>query len=144
MHFVCLQLTVCSYHTMHMCQSESTLHSCLNVKEPFALNKRDIWSLSNCNGIGTHNHLVRKQTVNLLVKLANDSAMLWVLICTVHLTVCSYHVTYVFQSESTLYSCLNFKESLAWNRHDIWSLSDWKENRNYYHLVPKQLFRQTG
>ena len=24
--------------------------------------------------------------------------MLWVLICTVHLTVCAYHVTYVFQS----------------------------------------------
>ena len=31
--------------------------------------------------------------------------MLWVLICTVHLTVCYYHVTYEFQSESTLY-CL--------------------------------------
>ena len=29
------------------------------------------------------------------------------------LTVCSYHVTYVFQSESTLYSCLNVKELLA-------------------------------
>ena len=27
--------------------------------------------------------------------------------------VCSYHVTYVFQSESTLYSCLNIKELLA-------------------------------
>ena len=31
--------------------------------------------------------------------------MLWVLICTVHLTVCYYHVTYEFQSESKLY-CL--------------------------------------
>ena len=29
-------------------------------------------------------------------------------------TVCSYHVTYAFQSESTLYSCLNVKELLAW------------------------------
>ena len=27
-------------------------------------------------------------------------------------TVCSYHVTYAFQSESTLYSCLNVKEFL--------------------------------
>ena len=26
------------------------------------------------------------------------------------LTVCSYHVPYAFQSESTLYSCLNVKE----------------------------------
>ena len=30
--------------------------------------------------------------------------MLWVLICTMHLTICYYYVTYVFQSESTLYS----------------------------------------
>ena len=35
------------------------------------------------------------------------------------LTVCSYHVTYAFQSESTLYSCLNFKELLARNRREI-------------------------
>ena len=28
--------------------------------------------------------------------------MLWVLICTVHLTVCSSHVTYAFQSQSTV------------------------------------------
>ena len=35
------------------------------------------------------------------------------------LTVCSYHVTYVFQSESTLYSCLNVKELLALSRHEI-------------------------
>ena len=35
------------------------------------------------------------------------------------LTVCSYHVMYVFQSESTLYSCLNVKELLARNRRDI-------------------------
>ena len=30
-----------------------------------------------------------------------------------YLTVCFYHVTYAFQSESTLYSCLNVKELLA-------------------------------
>ena len=29
------------------------------------------------------------------------------------LTVCSCHVRYAFQSESTLYSCLNVKELLA-------------------------------
>ena len=34
---------------------------------------------------------------------SNDSAVLWALICTVHLTACSCHVTYAFQSESTLY-----------------------------------------
>ena len=35
-----------------------------------------------------------------------------------------YHVTYAFQSESTLYSCLNVKELLTRNRCDIWCLSD--------------------
>ena len=35
------------------------------------------------------------------------------------LTVCTYHVTYAFQSESTLYSCLNVKELLARSRCDV-------------------------
>ena len=38
------------------------------------------------------------------------------------LTVCSYHVTYAFQSESTLYNCLNVKELLAPNRPKFWNL----------------------
>ena len=33
-------------------------------------------------------------------------------------TVCSYHVTYAFQSESTLYSCLNVKKPLARTRSE--------------------------
>ena len=41
---------------------------------------------------------------------------LWVLICTVHLTLCSYHVTYAFQNESRLYRYLDVKELLARNR----------------------------
>ena len=32
------------------------------------------------------------------------------------MTLCSYHVTYAFQSESTLYNCLNVKELLARSR----------------------------
>ena len=35
------------------------------------------------------------------------------------LTVCFYHVTYAFQSESTLYSCLDVKELLARSRREI-------------------------
>ena len=38
---------------------------------------------------------------------------------TEYLTVCSYHVMYACQSESTLYICLNVKELLAQNRSDI-------------------------
>ena len=42
-----------------------------------------------------------------------------------HFTVSFYHVRYAFQSESIFYnSCLTIKELLAWNRHNIWSLSD--------------------
>ena len=55
-----------------------------------------------------------------------------------HLTVCYYDVTYVFQSESTLYSWLNIKDLLARNRHDIWSLSDSNEIRTYNHWVVNQ------
>ena len=43
----------------------------------------------------------------------------WVLICTVHLTVCSCYVTNSFQSESTLYSYVNTKELLAQSSREI-------------------------
>ena len=46
------------------------------------------------------------------------------------LTICYYHVTYVFQSKSTYYSCVNVKGFLAQNRCDIWSLSDNKRISN--------------
>ena len=55
----------------------------------------------------------------------------------VHLTVCSYHVTNAFYSESKLCSCLNVMELLARNRHNIWSFSDCNGNRTQYHLVFK-------
>ena len=49
------------------------------------------------------------------------------------INACSRHVTYAFQSESTLYSCLNFKELLARSRREIWSLSDcnWTRTQNH-------------
>ena len=54
------------------------------------------------------------------------------------LTVCSYHLTYALQSESTLYICLNVKELLPWNKRDICNLSDCNGTRIHNHLVPKQ------
>ena len=54
------------------------------------------------------------------------------------LTVCSYHVTCTFQSESTLYSCLNAKELLAWSRRDTWSLSGSNGIWTHSHLFCKQ------
>ena len=37
-------------------------------------------------------------------------AVFSLLICNVHLTECSYYVTYVFQSDSILYVCQNVKK----------------------------------
>ena len=46
-------------------------------------------------------------------------------LCPEYLSVaCSYYVTQTFQSEFKLYSCLNVKELLAWNRRNIQSLND--------------------
>ena len=69
---------------------------------------------------------------------SNDRAVFWVLICTVHLTLCSCHVTYVFESESNLYSCLNVKEVLVGSRRDIrmWNDCNWTRTQN--HIVLKR------
>ena len=61
--------TVCSCHVTYTFQSESTLFSCLNVKELLAQSRHKIWSLSDCNWTRAHNHLVHKWTLNHLAKL---------------------------------------------------------------------------
>ena len=38
-----------------------------------------------------------------------------------NLTVCYHYVTYMLQSEFTLYSYLSVKELLAWNKRNSWS-----------------------
>ena len=53
-------------------------------------------------------------------------------------TVCSCHVTYTFQSESTLCSSLNVKELLVKSRREIWSLSVCNWARTHNHLVHKR------
>ena len=55
----------------------------------------------------------------------------------VGLTVCSCHDTYAFQSESTLYSCLNVKKLLSWSRCEIWKLSEcnWTQTQNHLVLI---------
>ena len=72
-------LTVCSYHVTYAFQSESTLYSCLNVKELLARNRRVIWSLRDCSWIRTQNHLVCKRTLNHLVKLVFIPFLLFLL-----------------------------------------------------------------
>ena len=70
-----IALSVCSYHVMYVFQSESTLYSCLNVKEFLARSRREIWSLSDCNWTRTQNHLVHKRTLNHLAKMAYSAEL---------------------------------------------------------------------
>ena len=62
----------------------------------------------------------------------------------IHVTVCSYHVTYAFQSESTHYSCLNVKELLAQSRRENWSLIDCNWTRTHNHLVHKRTLNHSS
>ena len=73
-------MTVCSYsyHFTYAFQRESSLYSCINFHEILAWNRHDLWILSHRNGIRTHNHLVRKQTLNHLARLAYK--WLWVVL----------------------------------------------------------------
>ena len=54
------------------------------------------------------------------IKYAWKKRLFHIFFTRVYLTVCSLHVTCAFQSESTLYSCLNFKELFARNRRGIY------------------------
>ena len=54
-----------------------------------------------------------------IVNLLNDKPNQPSKFKTKNWTVCSCHVTYAFQSESTRSSCLNVKEVLARSKHEI-------------------------
>ena len=86
-------ITACYYHVTYAFQSESTLYSCLNIKELLAQNRRGISSLSDNNRIRTHNHLVHNETLNQLAKLDNNWAVLWVLA----LNICLNGWVFVFK-----------------------------------------------
>ena len=118
-----VHLTVCSYHVTYAFQSESTLYSCLSVKELLARNRREIWSLSDCNGTRTHNHLIRKRTLNHLVKLAK-----W-LSCVVSTYLygafdCMFLSCHVCVSEwiHTLYSQMHRTDKYSQHSSIIWPI----------------------
>ena len=58
-----------------------------------------------------------------------------------HFTESSSHITYAFQGESTLHSCLNVNELLVWSRSQIWSLRACNWTRTQNHLVLKRTFK---
>ena len=56
---------------MNEFQSESRFDSCVNVIEFIAHDRGHVCSLGDSTRIWTHNHLVRKRTLNHLAKLAS-------------------------------------------------------------------------
>ena len=119
-----LHLALSSYDVTYVFKRDSTVYIYLNIKELLFWNRRDIWGLSECKETRTHNHLVRKRTLNFWPNWPTDGAEMGVLICTLYLTVPSYHFTYTFQSEYRIYIWMNVKDILRQNRRNIWSLSD--------------------
>ena len=72
---------------------------CLNVREVLARSRGHIWSLSDSNVIRTHNHLVRKWTLNYLAKLAKLWLSGWVFVyelsgCGFESRFCHFHQTF--------------------------------------------------
>ena len=59
-----------SCHVTYAFQIETTLFSCLNVKELLSQSGREILSLNDCAWTRTPNHLVCKRTLSNLAKLA--------------------------------------------------------------------------
>ena len=86
---------------MYGFQSESTVYSCLNVKELLSRNRRDIWRLGDSNGIRTHHQLVRKWTLNHLPKWVKWHASIIRPIClngwefVYELSGCGFHIVTV-------------------------------------------------
>ena len=65
-----MHLTVYSNHVKYAYHSECTLSNCQKVKKLFPQNRHKILRLSCCRGTRTHNHIVRKGTLNHLAQLA--------------------------------------------------------------------------
>ena len=101
-----------------------------------------------CNNLGTHRtknevsieDFLRKcdqirRFLRIWSRLLKKSLTENFIFCTVIQTVCYYHVTYKFQSESTLCSCLNDKELLARKRRHIRTHNHLFRERPLKHLT---------
>ena len=76
-------------------------HSIVAWKELLTSDRREIWSLTDCNGTQTHNQIVRKRILNHLAQLAK---LLCCVLSTYLYRVFDFIFYIHFKSESTLYS----------------------------------------
>ena len=116
--FNCVFLSCVTYAS----QSESTINSCMNIKEPLARSRREIWSLSDCNWTQTQNPLVRKRTLNHLTKLTKwlscvRSTYLYGAFKCMFLSSCS-HLTFRFRAY--------FEQGVPWHldNYGVWIYSE--------------------
>ena len=112
---------------------------CWNFKKLLAWSRRRIWSLSNSNGIWTHNHLVRKlntqpfSQTGQMIELCYEYLSIWciwlyVIICHVRVSEWIHTLKFAWMS----------RKLLAWSRRHIWRLSDSNGIRTHNHLVCKR------
>ena len=140
--FICMvHLTVSYYHVTHAFQSESTPYICLNIKNPFLLTGAISEIQVTATGIEASTTYLKIEHSTIRPYSLNDCTELWVRIHTEHLTVCCYHVTYAFHTESTLCICFNVKEILGPNRSDSWDLSDWNGTQTHNRLLLKKTMK---
>ena len=105
---------LCGYNLSHRKWWLITSHKIIVL---ISVGKTYFWILIRDNQVCPENNQQKQPPVVFLKiwqnSLENTSVGVSFLIkLRVSLTVCSYHVTHAFQSESTLYSCLNVKNSL--------------------------------
>ena len=110
-------------------QSESPLYICLNVNELLVRNRSNVWSLSDCNGNRTHNHLVRQWTLNHLAKLSKwlscvVSTYLYgafdCVFLSCHIRVSKWiHTLYLLECQGTPYSKQGPYLKLKWGQWDL-------------------------
>ena len=94
--------------------------------------------LLTTTGLKTWTTEFENEHLSLYPNWVSVRAVLWVLNCTIKMTICSYHFTYPFQSEPTFYSSVNVKELFLRCIREMWSLSYCKDIRTNSHLVRKQ------
>ena len=125
---------VCYHHVTYTFQSEFALNSCLNVKEVFARNSHNTWSLSHSNRIRTQNHLVCKQTLNHLAKLAK-----WLsIVMSTYLYGAFDWMLHFRVNLHSIVSWISRTSECALSRCIIWSFSGSNRIQTHNHLVHKR------
>ena len=136
-------MTVCSCHVTYAVQSESTLYSCLNVKELFARSRREIWSLSDCNWTRTQNHLVRKHSTQPFFDLWCRYRNGWLKFQTSRKTCFDFTLWYGRWRNDRRYNIYGEEKICAWLRlwwsitNYVWYCTWWYQRYPVY-IVPLQ------